>query len=522
MASVINVHKEEIMARFGGMGFHNTEAGLYRKMSDRQFNEVVGKVFHELSPGFSRMWGGFPTWTKKEMDEFAEYCEKTHCKTGTTIYLTGRAVRYNTHEEFTEYAKNVADRLEYLIVEKGIKNIQIYCMSNELSLDDWGDLNFEMATFKKYHTYLYNEFRKRGLPVRLLATDASPMERWETIEWAIANGMVPISGVFGGHHYVNDFEPEDLDFYKIFWRHCYDVVQMLLPHERRFILGEFGLAQMFKQGFRSINGVKMDVCHAFFNGKEAYSALQITEMALAAMNAGVYATALWTFTDIPNPQGMASRLNKWGLTRWDGEDFSARDWLYAYGLLVKYLKANGKPFTIQTEDYLLRSGGIMNDDGTFSLAIVNRHKEQTELEVVLDNFPADKKVRLYLYDSANVPRSKFAELQQPSALLCADGGVLKFTVPGSSIVMLTTDYTDAKPAPVTGMAVCDGKITWDKSSDDSHVYYRVFKGETEDFAISKENQIASTIAEYCADCDCVAGCYYKVVSVNRSGNMSEA
>ena len=88
--------------------------------------------------------------------------------------------------------------------------------------------------------------------------------------------------------------------------------------------------------------------------------------------------------------------------------------------------------------------------------------------------------------------------------------------------MLTTDYTDAKPAPVTGMAVCDGKITWDKSSDESHVYYRVFKGETEDFAISKENQIASTIAEYCADCDCVAGCYYKVVSVNRSGNMSEA
>lgn len=38
------------------------------------------------------------------------------------------------------------------------------------------------------------------------------MERWETVEWAIANGMVPISNVFGGHHYVNDFEAEDLDF----------------------------------------------------------------------------------------------------------------------------------------------------------------------------------------------------------------------------------------------------------------------------------------------------------------------
>ena len=111
MASVIRVHNEEIVARFGGMGFHNTEANMYRAMSDRQFNEVVGKVFHELAPSFSRMWGGFPNWTKQEMDDFAEYCERTHCKTGTTIYLTGRAVRYDTHEEYTQYAKNVADRL---------------------------------------------------------------------------------------------------------------------------------------------------------------------------------------------------------------------------------------------------------------------------------------------------------------------------------------------------------------------------------------------------------------------------
>lgn len=113
--------------------------------------------------------------------------------------------------------------------------------------------------------------------------------------------MVPISNVFGGHHYVNDFEAEDLDFYKIFKRHCSDVVNMLKPYERRFILGEFGLAQAFKQGQNNINGVKMDVCDAFYNGKESYSALQICEMALAAVNAGVYAMALWTFVDVPNP-----------------------------------------------------------------------------------------------------------------------------------------------------------------------------------------------------------------------------
>lgn len=127
-------------------------------------------------------------------------------------------------------------------------------------------------------------------------------------------------------------------FYKIFKRHCSDVVNMLKPYERRFILGEFGLAQAFKQGQNNINGVKMDVCDAFYNGKESYSALQICEMALAAVNAGVYAMALWTFVDVPNPRDLQYRLNKWGLLRWDDTDYGARDWLYAYGLLVRYFR----------------------------------------------------------------------------------------------------------------------------------------------------------------------------------------
>ena len=49
--------KEAIMARFGE-GFHNSEANVWQEMDDVQFNQYVGKVYQELSPGFSRMWGG--------------------------------------------------------------------------------------------------------------------------------------------------------------------------------------------------------------------------------------------------------------------------------------------------------------------------------------------------------------------------------------------------------------------------------------------------------------------------------
>ena len=517
MASSIHVKKEAIVARFGGMGFHNSEAGMYLQMSDKQFNEVVCKIYRDLAPGFSRISGGAPNWTKEQMDTFAEYCEKMQIVTDTTIYLTGWCVRYKTDEELAEYAKNVADRLEYIINEKGIKNVQMYCMSNELSLDDWGDLNFEMETFKRYHTALYNEFRRRGLRVNLLATDASPMERWETIEWALQHGMAPISGVFGGHHYSNDFMPEDLEFYKIFKRHCQDVIDMLKPYERRFVLGEFGLAQAFKQNHNNYNCVKMDVCDAFYNGKESFSALQICEMAMAAMNAGVYAMALWTFTDIPNPKGLSFRLNKWGLTRWDGDDYSARDWLYAYGLLVKYFKKDSKPLNITTEDFLLRCAGASNDDGTYSVAIVNRHPEPAEIEIELDGIAGDKALRKYVYDSANVPRSAFSDLQDYEELVEVKNGKALVKVPGYSVNMLTTDYTDHVPAAIEGVSEKDGMITWTASAEKEHRYYRVYKGETEDFKPAKDNQIASTVAEYYKDESGVKG-FYKVLSVDASGN----
>lgn len=512
--SKISVKRPEIMARFGGAGFHNSEAGIYREMSDVQFNQTVGKIYHELSPGFSRMWGGAPTWTQEEMDDFAEYCGKMQCKTGTSIYLTGNTRRYETDAEKEQYARDVADRLDYLINKKGLTNIEFYCMSNELSIESWGNIFFELPVFKEYHTYLYKEFRRRNLPVKLLATDASPYERWESIEWAITNGVIPISGVFGGHHYVNDFEPQDLDFYKIFHKNVSKVVKSLYPHERRFILGEFGLAQ----DMRNINGVKMDVCKYFYDGQEAYSALQITEMALAALNAGVYAMALWTFTDYPNPLGTNFRYNKWGLTRWDGDNYSPRDWLYAYGLIAKFFKKNSKPVLMETEDYLLRCGGVSNDDGSYSLAIVNRHEETTDIELSLEWLPTGKKARLYLYDSANVPRNACGDLQDYSELVSTENSSTKLQIPGNSILLLTTDYQEHKPAPVVGVHADGTHVTWTASGEPSHRYYRVYKGGSESFVPSRENQVASTIATYYDDPTGMPGCY-KVRSVDEWGNV---
>ena len=88
-------------------------------------------VFPECGEAFRN--GRRKRWTRSQ-----NIVKKMQCKVGATIYLTGHCVRYETDEELTAYASNVADRLEYLIYEKGLSNVKIYCMSNELSLDDWG------------------------------------------------------------------------------------------------------------------------------------------------------------------------------------------------------------------------------------------------------------------------------------------------------------------------------------------------------------------------------------------------
>ena len=515
MSSKATVTKNTVQARFGGVGFHNSEAGLYGRMTDDHFNQVICKTWRELSPGFSRVWGGFQHWSKKEMDEMAEYYGKMHNVTDTTIYLTGHGKRQHSEEEKKKWASDIADRLEYVIYEKGMKHIKFYCMSNELSLDSWGSMFYELPTFKEYHTLLYREFTRRNLPVRLLAPDASPFEYWQSMSWCVQN-MNEITGIYGCHHYVNEFEPGDLDFYKWFRRNCANMVKMADAKEKRFILGEFGLAQ----DLRRINDVYMDVCKQFYNDDEAYAGLMICEMALAALNAGTWSMALWTFADYPNPTGTSYRYNKWGLTRWgENEDYSGRDWYYCFGLLAKYFNKESKPLKIETDDYLLRMGGVTNDDGTGSIAIVNRHKEPVDVTLDFVNFKPDKPFRQFVYDSNDVPRSRFTDLQRYSDLInvTSPGDALTLKLAPSSVTLITTDYREDKPGAVANIKVEGSKVTWDASGCPDHTYYRVYKGDNEAFAPCADSQIASTVANYITDKTGKPG-FYKVKSVNKWNN----
>jgi hypothetical protein len=67
-------------------------------------------------------------------------------------------------------------------------------MTNELSLAGWGKLAQYLPKFRDYHQALYDELEPRKLDIKRLATDASPISFWETIQWAREN-MDEITGI---------------------------------------------------------------------------------------------------------------------------------------------------------------------------------------------------------------------------------------------------------------------------------------------------------------------------------------
>ncbi len=84
-------------------------------------------------------------------------------------------------------------------------------MANELSPVEWTSMTKDLDFFRKIHGMFFDELNSRNLNIELPASDASPFEYWPTIEWA-ANKMDSITGIYGGHHYINNFDIFDNSF----------------------------------------------------------------------------------------------------------------------------------------------------------------------------------------------------------------------------------------------------------------------------------------------------------------------
>ncbi len=504
---------------FGGIGFHV----FYHlhPMSEELFQTVIAKRWLELDPAFARVTH-LASWDRPMLDRVAARLAPLQ-KTRTEIYLTTWGPEdLPPGPKRRAYIRKVTDQLEYLIRDRGLTNITTYCMTNELSLGGWGKLRSDLPKFRDYHRLFFEEFKARGLAIKLLATDASPVDSWHTIEWA-AQHMDGITGVYGGHHYFNRHSPEDLTFYPWFLGRCRWGAALARRRGKNFIIGEFGCAQ----DGRVVAGVKMDACRYWNTALEPLVGIQLCEAAIAAVNAGVYAVGNWTFSDFPDDYRKTYR-NKWGVFKWSGGDHAPRPHYYAYGLMTRFFRGPATVFAVRANDPLVRVAALQrHGKGTWSIAAVNRNREPVTVAFRLAK--ADRRpraLRKYVFDPARPPVESFGDLQPPAARIAVGATGFEDELPGGGLVVYTNDADDVPPPAVAGFRVGrfeDGvrRLTWLPSAAGDVASYRVYRGAKPLFAISATSRIGSTAAAEFVDRGAVEAddrCHYAVVAVDHSGN----
>ncbi len=532
MSVKVNFKKTYYRWLFGGMGFHNSEVSMTPMISDQFMNERVLKTYREISPTFSRLFAGFGDWTEEAMEHFAEYYHKTFAQNDCSVYMVPWRIPhhiYESDEEMAKWADNVAQKLKCVMEEKDCKLIRYYCLTNELATDIvWNVYGQDLERFKRHSKFLFDAFRKYELDnVKLISTDASGLENFYQIDWAL-NNMDELTDTYCTHHYGKDDCKTDTELYYHFYKIMRNLVQACKSKQKRYILGEFGIHTTWGQ-----SDIMMPDVPDGFNKpeKEAETALSTCVKALAAMNAGVYATAYWTMIDYPDPYisdnghtpeakarhevsrftgwNTSIRYNKNGMVHWTNDgDYSANAYMYSMGLMVRFFRKHSNVLAFETSDQNVVCGGTVNLDGSYSYCIMNLSDEAQEIEFTTE-YAVNKPFRVYTYDSHKVPYNDFGDLQGYEEMEMGENGVLPMTMQPNSMVILTTDYADRTPSAITDIVVENNEISWSASGDAEHCYYRVFEDGV---------QIGSTVAEYLKR-NTKPDAVYTVKSVDKYGNV---
>ena len=539
---------------FGGLGFQNSEANLVPLMSDEFRDQFALKTFMEISPTFSRTVAGFEHQSKASLDRFADFYDMAFRKAGTTLYVYPLAMPENPDLiDRDEYAENVAEKLDYLVNKRNCRKIRWYCLTNELQAGRQGRWFWtRMDLFKEYCIALWKAFRRHRLEIGIVATDigtAFPYDIPNSIMWAKTN-MGSFCDVFCGHWYFYGRDPEDLTNWDYLNEHMDSFTKTSFSGGKRFILGEYG----FNPHYRTPGGpMGQDTGYAVTRPDLAVSgALLKAEIAMSAVNNGVFAAASWSFCDFPDPffhepsdvpeeqvrheAGLCAfnsdyKYNKWGCFRWNqhDRDYRAYPELYAVGHLMRLFKKGSTVLPCEQADLaeiranlpktvipipcadprVMRASAIQNEDGSVTVALLNRGEDGRRVNVRSTLF--SKPARRYDFNPAKVPDNPFNDLQPYSETIePGSDGTISFTMAKNELTIITSDYEDVRPAAVTGVRVEGGALRWDPSKSPDHRYYRVYLGG---------KQIASTVATSLKVAD--ASGDYSVRSVDKWLNLGE-
>lgn len=519
----VEITGQVLNENFRGIGFH---VFYHLHQAPRwHYEEIFAKRWRELNPAFARITD-HQAWDDQKIDEVSSYLEVMK-DTDTELYFTTWDTReINQYDQEIDYVKKEVDNLAYYKNKKGFDQLDFYCMANELSVEQWASMVDDLDRFKRVHQLFYDEINARNLDIKLLATDASPFTYWPTIEWAAEN-MDDITGVYGGHHYINGYDLFDTGFYNFFYNKMKWGAGLAKEKNKRFIIGEFGP----KQNSNIIDSVRHDACIYNNTPLERYVPLQVAEALIAMINGGVYAASYWTFSDFPSVY-RSTYINKWGIFKWEVDDFTTRPNYYSLGLFTKFLRGPAKVLEVNLSDSLVRICAVKNvEDQSISIAMVNRNQEKRLVNFKMNEISDGLVFRKYIYDPQNPPFNYFGDLQGHNKTVMTKNHQFIDTLGVNTVTVFTTHYDDIPPSAVGGLMVEAAKIenrdrnvlNWKANTEDDFCYYRIYRSAKENFSPTPDKQIATTISTTYIDRTVhnLPQYYYKIIAVDQSGNASE-
>lgn len=423
---------------FGGVGFHVFDHTFAMEPEDRERH--VARIWRELRPTFARLnydW----KWSPEEFDRCAEYLRRMQAE-GTEVYLTNWAAPNVRGAELTAFAETIGDQLAELVFRRGGTNVRWFCVANELTLAGvgWGALVYDLPHFRELHAALHAAFAARQLPIGLVSTDASPIERWHSIEWA-AQHMDDITAAYGGHHYMQEHGPRDPAFYPWLVRKLRQMgmgAPVVRSKGKPFLIGEFGS----QPDFSTTDGVRNDRCLFFDTPEEPWVGLHVGEAVMAMVNTDAYGIGYWTFKDLPT-KWRPHYINKWGILRWHGDDHSPRLFYDAVALLCRAFRGPAQVLdpgiaeTWETPELRLAAIHAEGDEPGFSVALVNRAGAARSVTIQLptgDDFP----VRKYVFDPQRPAPHPEGRLPEAIAEFAAVGGAFTDEVAPDQLVIYTS------------------------------------------------------------------------------------
>lgn len=478
---------------FIGLGFHAFYPVHHQTHSidQRMRDEVLWKRWGEMRPSFVRVTHAMKTAADGTVSSSSTFVTNAAqdlsfmASQGADIYVTSwhPPLTATGSAQRTSLIDTVANDLTFWRQQSGGERIRWYCWANEMSVagKPWAYMSTQIVSWVEHHQQIRTALDARGQQtLGLLATDAGS-SKWNTIENA-ASKDPDLHTALGGHDYedlesVGLNDPAMLGRVLGFWK---TNVGRSKSRNLPWIMGEFGIKA--KNPEPQIGNKTVSQSLGFDDPAEPLVAINLVEMAMAGMQAGVAALGSWSFADFPD-EYPSSRYFRFGTFRWGGtgdihaRDFSTRAHYAPMGWMAREMRGPGRIVQVAVSEPLVRAAALLRTDGHAAAVLTNRSAMTQTVQI--SGLPAAKPLRVYVYDPAAVPACPFGDLPSARDLPAPSAGPVLVDLPANGVAILTTQFDVLPPGPVVGLTVADGVLNWPASPEADLCYYRIYRQGTQ-------------------------------------------